>query len=111
MVSMTLSQTIPSMFEETCGKNKNSNFTDFFMILFVSFCIVVHLDHVADRDVGLEVAVTVQGDHVVIAVNADVSLSADECSSLDIKPVNVLSTLIISLNSHHLHIDYMYFLS
>ena len=75
MVSMTLSQTIPSMLEETYGKNKNFNFTDFFMF-------VVHLDHVADRDVGLEVAVTVQGDHVVIAVNADVSLSTDKSPSL-----------------------------
>ena len=75
MVSMTLSQTIPSMLEETYGKKKNFNFTDFFMF-------VVHLDHVADRDVGLEVAVTVQGDHVVIAVNADVSLSTDKSPSL-----------------------------
>ena len=65
----------------------------------------------ADRYLGLEVAVAVQCYHVIVAVNADVSLSADECSSLDIKPINVLSTLIVSLNSHHLHIDYMYFLS
>ena len=75
MVSMTLSQTIPSMLEETYGKDKIFNFTD-----FVKF--VVHLDHVADRDVGLEVAVTVQGDHVVITVNADVSLSTDKSPSL-----------------------------
>ena len=43
---------------------------------------VVHLDHVADRDVGLKVAVTVQCDHVVIAVNADISLSTDKSPSL-----------------------------
>ena len=36
----------------------------------------------ADRDVRLEVAVAVQGYHVVIAVNADVSLSADESAGL-----------------------------
>ena len=75
MVSMTLSQTIPSMLEETCGDEYNFNFTDFFMF-------VVHLDHVADRDVGLKVAVTVQCDHVVIAVNADISLSTDKSPSL-----------------------------
>ena len=35
-----------------------------------------------DRDVRLEVAVAVQGYDVVIAVNTDVSLSADESASL-----------------------------
>ena len=36
------------------------------------------LDHVAHRDVGLEAAVAVQRDHVVVAVDADVGLAADE---------------------------------
>ena len=35
-----------------------------------------------DRDVRLEVAVAVQSYDVVIAVNTDVSLSADESASL-----------------------------
>ena len=35
-----------------------------------------------DRDVRLEVAVAVQGYDVVIAVNTDVSFSADESASL-----------------------------
>ena len=34
------------------------------------------------RDVRLEVAVAMEGDHIVIAVNADVSLSADKSSGL-----------------------------
>lgn len=37
----------------------------------------------AHRDVGLNIAVGVKGNNIVIAVNADVSLSGDEGSSLE----------------------------
>ena len=36
-------------------------------------------------------------------------LSTDECACLYIKSVQILSTLVVSLYSHHLHIDNMYF--
>lgn len=45
-----------------------------------------------DRDVGLEVTVAVQCYHVVIAVNADVSLSADKSPSLQRYMVPTLMT-------------------